>query len=221
MSTLRSLDVATTLNSGQITVALTILAIYAAVKANHLYLPIPTFPNVLAIVLPILSFLVFTYNSSSTSKGFIVRFLPRSAGLVVLAIFDAILATVASTILQPQLLECSVDSRWAALFTSKNVRAIKSIQEAFNCCGLHSTVDRAWPFPDINRGGRACIELYRDRRQSCEQPWQQQEGKVLGIWLGIGLSGLFIKVRCLTRGSNTLRISRLFSSSFSAANQMR
>ena len=163
-------------------------------KANHLYLSIPTFPNVLAIVLPVFSFLVFTYNYSSTKEWFVLRFLPRSAGLVVLAIFDTILAAVAATMLQPGLLECSLDSRWSKLFNTKNVRAIKGIQEAFNCCGLHSTVDRAWPFQDIHRSARACIELYKKRDQSCEQPWKQQQRKVLGIWLAIGLSGLFVKV---------------------------
>ena len=167
------------------------------------------------------SFLVFLYNSSSSKKGFIVQFLPRSAGLVILTIFDAVLATVASTNLQPELLECAIDNRWIKLWTSKNVRAIKSIQEAFNCCGLHSTVDRAWPFQDAHRSARACIELYKDRSQSCEQPWKQQERKVLGIWLAIGLTGMLVKVRRGTREDTLLRLSRLFSYSLSARNRTR
>lgn len=166
------------------------------VKANNLYLPVPIFPNVLAVVLPILSFLALIYNFRSSSKGFIIRFAPRSTGLVVLALFDTILVTVAVTILQPEVLECSIDNRWQAFWGAKNALAIKTLQEAFSCCGLHTPRDRAWPFHNNDAG--ACEESY-GMREACEGPWKQQQRVVLGIWLAIGLSGLLIKVCSNTR----------------------
>ena len=175
------------------TTVLTVLAIYAVVEAAKLHLPIPTFPNVLAVILPIFSFLVLTYDKYSTSRGFVFSFIPESAGITILALLDSSLATAACSLIQEDLLKCSIDSRWQSLYTAKDTLAIKGIQEAFNCCGLHSNVDRAWPFPVKGRGADSCSKSY-GRTESCEGPWKQQERIVLGIWLAIGLVGLITKV---------------------------
>jgi hypothetical protein len=67
---------------------------------------------------------------------------------------------------------------------SKNAQAIRAIQDALNCCGLRSTVDRAWPFRDARHEVTACQEAF-GRARSCFEGWRGAERRVAGVILGV------------------------------------
>ena len=69
---------------------------------------------------------------------------------------------------------CELDRRWLTLFRQKDVAAIKKIQDAFDCCGLRTVVDRAWPFPADGVTADAC-RISFGRNKSCLEPWKRQE----------------------------------------------
>jgi len=70
------------------------------------------------------------------------------------------------------------------LFRAKNGEVIKRIQDGLECCGLHSIVDKAWPFPDKNTGVDACVKRF-ERTKSCFEGWRAEERGVAGIAVGV------------------------------------
>ena len=174
----------------------TALSIYASVKTSQLSLPSPLLGHGLSILLPILTSIVVFHRflPQVTSKtSFFSRQLIRMLALTILGLLDAVLLTLGSTLLTPELQTCSLETRWRALFQAHNVNAIRGIQDALNCCGLRTTLDQPWPWPD-NHGARYCRENYR-RERSCEVGWRAREVQVLTIWIVVGVGGLVIKVR--------------------------
>ncbi|KAJ5100787.1 hypothetical protein N7456_006839 [Penicillium angulare] len=90
-------------------------------------------------------------------------------------IISTSVATLALAYLFPdRILSCNLDQQWQAFFQSKNSHAIRSIQDEFQCCGLRSLHDRAWPFKDRNHGDNAC-ELQLGYQRSCFAPWREQQ----------------------------------------------
>jgi len=76
------------------------------------------------------------------------------------------------------------------LFAQKNGNAIRAIQDAFDCCGLNSVVDRAFPFS----GGRSqCSEVY-GRKKSCFANWRKAEQTNAGLFLLVAFVVFLIKV---------------------------
>jgi hypothetical protein len=68
------------------------------------------------------------------------------------------------------------------MFGQKQENAIRIIQDAFKCCGLHSPVDRAWPFPGHGVEANACRVQY-ERERSCFDQWRTEEQLVAGMML--------------------------------------
>ncbi|PLB33924.1 uncharacterized protein BDW47DRAFT_85363 [Aspergillus candidus] len=89
-------------------------------------------------------------------------------------ILVTILFTATLTILFPDsLLICRLESYWQSHFQAKDAHTIRSIQDRFQCCGLHSTRDRAWPFKNRDHGDDACEAQFGYGR-SCLVPWREQ-----------------------------------------------
>jgi hypothetical protein len=92
-----------------------------------------------------------------------------------LTILPAVIATIALSYLSPgEILTCRLEEQWKSYFQSKNVRAIRAIQDGLQCCGFRSIHDRAWPFKDATHGDNAC-ELQFGYGRSCLVPWREQE----------------------------------------------
>ena len=76
------------------------------------------------------------------------------------------------------------------MFAQKNEKAIRTIQDSLDCCGLHSVVDRAYPFS----GGRSkCSEIF-GRNKSCLADWRKTEQTNAGLFLLVALVVFLIKV---------------------------
>jgi hypothetical protein len=93
-------------------------------------------------------------------------------------------------ILPPSTLACGLDQRWQILYRTKNEKAIRAIQDSFDCCGLNSVVDRAFPFS----GGRSeCAGVY-GRNKSCVAEWRKAEQTNAGMFVLVALIVFVIKV---------------------------
>ena len=109
-------------------------------------------------------------------------------------VFEAVLATLAGThISPPGSLTCALREKWEGLFQRKEGECIKRIQDAFNCCGLMSTLDKAFPLPDKTHGADACVVRY-ERDQACFEPWRQEERKVAVMLLVVPIAVFLWKV---------------------------
>lgn len=55
------------------------------------------------------------------------------------------------------------------MFRAHDARGIQGIQDAYDCCGLNTVKDRAYPFPP----GKAdrCAARY-ERSAACKGPWR-------------------------------------------------
>lgn len=80
------------------------------------------------------------------------------------------------------------------LFRKKDVRAIRSIQDAFACCGLRSPVDRAWPFPAKGVEADACEKAF-GRKKSCFEPWMREEHFVGWVVIVVAAAVFVCQVR--------------------------
>jgi len=84
----------------------------------------------------------------------------------------------------PSGLDCGLHERWQKLFRSKNRDAIRTIQDAFNCCGLTNSRDMAWPFPDKNHDVDSC-ETSFNRNSGCLAAWKAEEQQIAGILIAV------------------------------------
>lgn len=93
----------------------------------------------------------------------------------------------------PSALTCHLEQRWRQLYTSKNAAGIKRIQDAHECCGLHSVKDMSWPFPVKGRGAEACAGMF-GRGRSCFGAWRRDEQVAAGLLLIVGVGTILVKV---------------------------
>ncbi|OAK98471.1 hypothetical protein IQ06DRAFT_295783 [Phaeosphaeriaceae sp. SRC1lsM3a] len=87
-------------------------------------------------------------------------------------------------------LDCGLHERWQKLFRSKDSEAIKTIQDAFDCCGFANPRDMAWPFPDRSHDQHACESAF-GRSNGCLAAWKAEEQQVAGLLIGV-VSMVFI-----------------------------
>ena len=163
----------------------------------QLSLPTPFLGHLLAILLPTLTALTLLLPRDGYARAIKpltrhIAFNPTS----VLALLDAALLALAGDRLAPDVLPCTLDRRWLALFSSHNAAAVRAIQDAFACCGLRSTVDRAFPFQGRGTDAHACEQTYH-RSVACGAVWTGRARVVLGIWIAVGAGGLVLKVLAL------------------------
>ncbi|KAL2057388.1 hypothetical protein ABVK25_002441 [Lepraria finkii] len=102
---------------------------------------------------------------------------------MLLIIYDTIIATLAlNHMTPPSNLTCHLEQQWGRLFSSKNAEIIRRIQDRHQCCGLHSVVDKAWPFADGSHPVTACRDAF-NRQNSCFGEWRRDEQITAGLLL--------------------------------------
>lgn len=113
-------------------------------------------------------------------------------------IYETVIATLSLTYMVPN---CGLEEQWARLYKNKDGGAIKRIQDRFNCCGLNSAVDRAWPFPhgrpEDGFGADQCKRMF-ERGRPCSGPWRQAERINAGLLLTVALV-IFVGKVCRLR----------------------
>jgi len=157
-------------------------------------LPIPHVLAAFNLVLPFitgLSFQTLTLRSSKLSN-------PKAStstnqrplyNITVLALFiyDTVIATLIGTYIAPiGSLRCGLDDKWQELWHTRDGKSIKRIQDAFECCGLHSAVDRAYPFPGKGVGVDACKNTF-GLVVACFERWREEERGIAGLMMGVVL----------------------------------
>ncbi|BCS20507.1 uncharacterized protein APUU_20939S [Aspergillus puulaauensis] len=167
------------------------LGALAWARTTSSFLPLPTWIPALATLLPILTPLVFAgtrllFNTASHRLTQPIQILNHIHTILLTAI-----ATIALSYIFPgNILSCHLEQQWQTYFHNKDAHAIRAIQDQYQCCGLRSIHDRAWPFKGNDNGDNAC-ELQFGYRQSCMVPWRGvQEGTswmVFAAVLGISL----------------------------------
>ena len=116
--------------------------------------------------------------------------------MLILIIYEVVLATLSGTHIGPvNSLRCGLDDRWRNLYQNKDGDAVRRIQNAFQCCGLHSVLDMAWPFPGGGIGPDACRVNY-GRTRSCFEAWRREEQMVGSLMLVVVISVFIWKVCC-------------------------
>ncbi|KAL3469705.1 hypothetical protein BJX99DRAFT_267948 [Aspergillus californicus] len=152
-----------------------VLGALAWSTTTSLSLPLPTWIPALSTVLPPLSVLclgairILQTTPNQNRLTHLTQAVPFLKN--VHTILLTLLATLALSYLYPSpSLTCNLDNQWQSLFQAKNAPAIRAIQDRFQCCGLRSTHDRAWPFKDRDHRDDACA-VQMGYTQSCLQSW--------------------------------------------------
>ncbi|KAJ4326043.1 hypothetical protein N0V84_003263 [Fusarium piperis] len=106
-----------------------------------------------------------------------------------------ILATILfETILPSSTLDCMLDTQWMHMFRSHDANGIQSIQDAYDCCGLNTVKDKAYPFPPGDAG--RCAKRY-ERSTACKGPWRGALQKTSGMDLVVVTVAGLIQIICL------------------------
>ncbi|KAI9697266.1 MAG: hypothetical protein M1836_004830 [Candelina mexicana] len=163
-------------------------------KINALSLPISPYLAVVTVLLPAVNGLglfgarsLVPNNSRHRTKSNSHLYGPLMIISVLLVIYETVVVTLALThIVPPSGLKCALDETWMNLFNHKNSGAINRIQNTYKCCGLHSTRDKAWPFPDKYHGADACVKTL-GWQKSCFGDWRQEEQISAGLLLMVAL----------------------------------
>lgn len=122
---------------------------YAFSQIRALSLPIPQALALFTLVLPLITGISTrgAYGLIRRSSGSQQQYhltIPLIAVIGFQLIYETVVSTLALTyIIPPSSLTCGLETRWQHLYANKDTRAIKVIQEAFNCCGFHNVKDRA------------------------------------------------------------------------------
>lgn len=175
-------------------ILLTAVAGYAASRASNLSLPIPKSLTGFTSSLPIIAGLLLegSYNLTHSRSG---RNRPLSspppttlyaiiANALILVYSTAVITLLGTHTGPASSLLCNLNDRWLSLYRAKDGDAIKTIQDTFKCCGLHSVVDKAYPFPDKKNGVDACKKSF-GRTISCFESWRGQEQGMSGVLMGV------------------------------------
>jgi len=176
---------------------MTAIAGYAYSQVHALSLPIPEALGIFTVILPLI-----TGISTQGAYGLLKRSrnaqsqltLPLIAVISFQLIYETIIATLALTnILPPSSLGCGLESKWQKLFTDKNTRAIRAIQDRYNCCGFNSVFDRAWPFKNPAQEPGNCAEAF-GRSKSCFGGWRGAQQFNAGLFLLVAVVVFVLKI---------------------------
>jgi hypothetical protein len=172
------------------------LSSYAYSQNRFLSLPIPEALGLFTIVLPLITGLSIQGAHSvirRSSKRHPPRLtLPLLAIIGFQLIYDTVIATLALThILPPSALQCDLNTQWQKLYTGKDEKAIRAVQDSFQCCGLNSVKDRAWPF--VQQKPSPCAAVF-GRDKSCLGDWRKAEQVGAGLFLLVAIVVFVMKV---------------------------
>jgi len=177
-------------------VFLTALAGYAYSQIRFLSLPIPQALGLFTVVLPLITGISTQgvyglIKRSSKGKQYQLT-IPLVAVIGFQLIYETVIATLAlNHILPPDALVCGLESTWKKLYGDKNQKAIRAIQDSFECCGFRSVVDKAYPFTDHKPS--PCAEIF-GRSRSCFGAWREAEQVNAGLFLLVAVIVFIIKV---------------------------
>ncbi|KAI0911392.1 hypothetical protein F4823DRAFT_636536 [Ustulina deusta] len=166
-------------------VALIAIAIYVQVTSSTLSLPISTGTIVLTILLPLFAVanLFYTPVLNRLVQSSILQQLLLPALHVLQGGLTIVIATLAAQGFVPgPTLNCGLEVAWQRLWHTHDGRAIERIQNAFDCCGLHSVRDRPWP-PQPQQD---CQAIYH-RSTSCGVPWTASMQRTSGLQFAVAV----------------------------------
>ncbi|KAL5331709.1 hypothetical protein ACEPPN_001246 [Leptodophora sp. 'Broadleaf-Isolate-01'] len=176
---------------------LTAIAGYAYTQIRYLSLPIPQALALLTVVLPFI-----TGISAQRTYGLVRRSannepyqltIPLIAVIGFQLMYETIIATLALThMIPPAALLCGLESKWKSWWSAHDANAgeaIRTIQDALNCCGFNTVRDRSWPFTEP----ATCAKTF-GRTQSCAAPWRRSEQIHAGLLLLVAVSVFIIKI---------------------------
>jgi len=163
-------------------------------------LPIPTTLGAFTLILPIIAGLTLEMGVKSAAgsrqrygQQTLRRYYPLM--LFILVVYETVIATLSGTYLAPDIvLDCGLQERWRNLWRQHDADAIRSIQEAFQCCGLRSSIDMPWPFPNKNTDVHECARRLGTNK-GCFDDWKRDEGLVAGLMLAVACLVFVWKVR--------------------------
>lgn len=154
-------------------------------------LPIPRTLSAFTLALPLISgLIVSSITTLPSSRPLLLKSNKpthqpqwQNYTLLLLTIFSTVLATLSGTHLSSSPTQtCALDTKWQSMFSKHDGKSIQRIQDAFDCCGLHSVLDKAFPFPSKNVGVNACSKTF-GRTKSCFSEWRGEEKQVAGLGL--------------------------------------
>ncbi|KUI60662.1 hypothetical protein VP1G_07884 [Cytospora mali] len=169
------------------------VSIYEHINTVTLSLPLSPVLTFLTILLPVFAAVnafalpYLTRKSSHPPKSLLNPTHPA-----VIQVLQGILTTVFATLYATHIAPgesgtCELSTIWQRLFRGKDVKSIRAIQDAFECCGFRSVKDMAWPFPPADV---PCTVRF-DRSVSCQGPWtsalQRNAGVEFGVVIAVGL----------------------------------
>ncbi|KAF2708498.1 hypothetical protein K504DRAFT_468829 [Pleomassaria siparia CBS 279.74] len=172
----------------------TALSGYASSRTNRLSSPISDVLCGFATSLPLVAgaLLEGGYHLTrrqESQKGMSRGSTPRPPLIIIANTIIFIYSSVVITLLgthaaPPSGLDCRLKEKWNGMFHRKDVDAIRSIQDAFNCCGFMNSHDQAWPFPGKGTTINACEAAFK-RTTGCFGPWKREEQNMAGLLIGV------------------------------------
>ncbi|KAI0508305.1 hypothetical protein F5B22DRAFT_425404 [Xylaria bambusicola] len=163
-------------------VALIGIAIYVQITSSTLSLPISTGTTVLTILLPLFAVanLFYTPILNRLTKSSNVQQFLLPALHILQGGLTVVIATLAAQGFTPGApLKCELEGAWQLLWHKHDGRAIERIQNAFDCCGFHSVVDRPWPKQE-------CQKIY-GRHIPCDGPWSASMQRTSGLQFAVAV----------------------------------
>ncbi|KAF2768672.1 hypothetical protein EJ03DRAFT_273808 [Teratosphaeria nubilosa] len=164
--------------------ALTIIGAFALHTAHAYSQPIPDILCALTVALPPLAGValetILSCHTHLATKGQLQTSRIFQVVVLFFITYETVLATLAGTHISPSgSLNCALRERWQNMFRVKDGEGIRAIQDAFQCCGLESVRDMAFPFPSASEGrdADACVVAYH-RDRACLDAWRGQERQV-------------------------------------------
>ncbi|RGP63348.1 hypothetical protein FLONG3_9909 [Fusarium longipes] len=176
-----------------LSLALLIIAIIVHVRSSNLSLAISPAVSIVTIILPILGFLNTACYPSFRRATKASPSRVAQLGPFVVQVLQALIATILATLLferavSSDVTNCMMENKWMRMFRAHDASGIRRIQDAFDCCGLNSVRDRAYPFPGTTPSN--CAATY-GRRTACREPWHEALQTIalidLAVVVGVGL----------------------------------
>ncbi|KAL4745727.1 hypothetical protein BDW72DRAFT_207950 [Aspergillus terricola var. indicus] len=165
-------------------------------RTTGLYLPLPTWiPATTTLLTPITLLVLISFRIlfNNAFKANPVRFTLSISSQIHTILLTALGTLALSYLFPSQILFYHLEGQWQTLFQQKNAHAIRTIQDRFQCCGLRSVHDRAWPFKNRTHGDNAC-ELQMGYRRACIEPWSESQRGASWMVFAAVVGGLLVKI---------------------------
>jgi hypothetical protein len=169
---------------------------YAYSWIRSLGLPIPDALALFTVVLPIITGISMQglyglIQRTSKTEPFQLS-IPLVAVLAFQLFYETVVGTLALTyIVPPSSLHCGLNDMWQKYYVGRDSHAIRKIQDTFNCCGLNTIKDRAFPFDDQHAS--QCAQVY-ERTESCFGLLRKLEQTQAGLLLLVVVLVFVVKV---------------------------